>query len=365
VRILHVITKLDVGGAQSMVAELAEHQVRSSHHVLVASGLLGPVAESLSKLGIAVERVGDLVHPFAPHSDWRAARIIRALIHDHDIDVVHCHSSKGGLVGRIAARRAGVPSVYTAHGWPFQPGASRVQQLQSVVGEFVGALIGTEVVCVNNAEQDLARRLHIGRPGRVHVIPNGIGHRVMPSRTNEQVDSPFELVTIARLAAPKRIDLLIEAVRLVGASVRLTVVGDGPFADALRAHVVKVDGADRVSFVGNTDPEPYLAQARLFVFASDYEGSPVTVLEAMRAGLPVLSNRLPGVEEQIGNDAGIVCALEADAFAKHIDEFAANRTYAYETGLAARRRWEQAFTAQSMAQRYEDLYRACLSRPSA
>jgi glycosyltransferase involved in cell wall biosynthesis len=372
VRILHVITKLDVGGAQSILAALVREQMNSGHCVTIATGVLWPEAAVCGISGVEIRVIKSLVHPLRPLQDWRTISELKALIRKGNFDVIHTHSSKGGLLGRIAARLCAVPSVYTAHGWPFQPEAPRSQRIQSLFGEWVGGRVGNEIVCVSEAERSLATRLRVGRADHRHIIYNGIdplsdqASRTGDSRPLRIATDPFRVVTVARLEAPKRVDVLVEAIAQVLAHgdtrITLTVVGDGSLLDGVRMLADSLGVSDRVRFVGQTNPLPHLVSADLFVLLSDYEGLPVTVLEAMRSGLPILTNRLAGVVETTGRAAGVVTELNASSVARAIEQLADNPQRCVALGLAGCERWEEQFTTAEMASRYEALYRLAVSR---
>ena len=357
-RIVHVITKCDYGGAQTVVRELAFEQQRRGHDVSVISGLLGPVATELRSAGIPVSVEPDLIHAIAPRTDRLAVRGLCATLSKLDPDLVHTHSSKGGLVGRLAASRLELAAVYTAHGWPFQRGASIGQRITSFAGEWAAARTDAHVVCVASSERRLAQRLRIIPKRRLHLVPNGIGHRDEAPRSGAARTSRLELVMVARLSSPKRQDVLIDALRELP-DVNVTFVGDG----SRREHLI--DRArqlgDRARFVGYAGCDPYLASSHAAVLLSDYEGLPLSVIEAMRYGLPVITNRLPGLLDAIEHGRnGLTCELSAEGVAAAIDTLRDNDVRT-RLGAAARDDWCARFTAEAMADGYERVYRAVAS----
>ncbi len=353
VHIGHVITKLDVGGAQTVVCELARHHIEAGHRVTVWSGFLGPSASRLQELGATVVSCRDLIHPPNPRRDLAAVRFLERELSSSDASVVHTHSSKGGMVGRIAARRAGLPSVYTAHGWPFRPGMPTGQRMLSFVGEWAVSRLRSEIVTVTENDLSAARRYRIGTSGHRHVIHNGTsGPPLLESNRSES--GPVEMVFVGRLAQPKRVDLLLEATRLVPTT-RLTVVGDGPLLAQLKQSCS--DLGERVRWVGEAVPAPFLAAADLFVFCSDHEGMPMSILEAMSYGLPFLGNDLAGLHEiaRYGTFSRVV-KKSPEAIAEGIVELTRSRTELRKMGLLARQAWEQEFTSASMAKSYLSVY---------
>jgi glycosyltransferase involved in cell wall biosynthesis len=357
-KILHVITKLDVGGAQTVVGELVREQISSGHTVAVATGSVWPNAMVSTVADVAVHRIKSMVHPLSPLQDFAAVRELAQLMKATRFDVVHAHSSKGGLLGRIAARLSSIPSVYTAHGWPFQVGPPKSQRIQSLVGEWLGARIGNEIVCVNTDELQLARQFRIGSAKHRHVIYNGVAFADAIDRTQRLVGDPFRLVMVARFERQKRADVVVEALSLLDDRVTLTLVGDGEFRSKIESLVDQRGLRSRVTFVGIADPFPYLRNADAFVLASDWEGMPVTVLEAMRAGLPVIANNLLGNREAVGPNTGLLTTLTAKGFASIVQSLANDPKRQMELGRLARSRWQSTFTAAAMASSYETLYRS-------
>lgn len=357
-RIVHVITKCDYGGAQTVVRELALEQQRRGHQVSVITGQLGPVATELSSAGVPVAVETHLIHAISPRLDRLAVRGLSATLRTLDPDLVHTHSSKGGLVGRLVASRLDVAAVYTAHGWPFQRGAPISQRIMSFAGEWAAARTDAHVVCVASSERQLAQRLRIVPERRLHLVANGIGHRDESPRSPAAKSTGLELVMVARLSSPKRQDLLIDALGDLP-DVSVTFVGDGSNRDRLvdRARPI----ADRVRFVGYADSDPYLASSHAAVLLSDYEGLPLSVIEAMRQGLPVITNRLPGLVDAIEHGRnGLTCELSATSVAAAIEML---RDDGLRTGLgaAASDHWRARFTAESMADGYERVYESARS----
>lgn len=357
-RIVHVITKCDYGGAQTVVRELALEQQRRGHHVSVITGVVGPVADELRSAGVAVAVEPDLVHAIAPTRDRLAVRGLGAKLRVLDPDLVHTHSSKGGLVGRLAASRLDVAAVYTAHGWPFQRGASNRQRILSFVGEWIAARTDAHVVCVASSERRLAQQLRIVPRKRLHLVANGVGHRDEVPRSPAAKTNGLELVMVARLSSPKRQDVLIDALRGLP-DVSVTFVGDGSNRDRLVDLAKPL--AHRVRFVGYADADSYLASSHAAVLLSDYEGLPLSVIEAMRHGLPVITNRLPGLVDAIEHGRnGLTCELSAASVAAAIETL---RNDAVRTGLgaAARDDWRARFTAEVMTDGYERVYESARS----
>jgi glycosyltransferase involved in cell wall biosynthesis len=363
-RILHVITRGDVGGAQTHVAQLAAHQSEAGDDVTILAGVDGPAVRSAQHRGVAVEIVPSLGDARASGSLRRAHRDVTSCLRAVSPDVVHGHSSHGGLLARLAARRVGIPSVYTAHGWPFQRGAPWRQRLSSYVGELVGGHVGAAVVCLTPAEAALARRSRVVSRSRLWVVPNGLED--VPVEARRRPGEPGDLVRmvmVARFAPPK---LQLELVDLLATVAdlpwELILVGDGPQREACEARSMASFG-DRVRFLGHRDDVPsLLAGCDVGLLWSGYEGMPLALLEAMRAGLCCVANDLAGVRFLFGDDAaGVVVPREPAAFESSFRSLLADPDRVRRLAAAARQRYEEEFTIATMAERIRTLYESVLA----
>jgi glycosyltransferase involved in cell wall biosynthesis len=172
-RILQIITRADaIGGAHTHVRSLSSELLKRGHEVTVAVGPPqgGSFAELLDEHRIRRLTVPDLVRSVRPHSDLRALRQLRAAIRELQPDIIHCHSSKAGVLGRIAARAEKKPCVFTAHGWAFAEGvpATFANLVLYWIAQLAGAFVGSK-------EQDM---FVISSSGIVIRVPAGEIRRV-------------------------------------------------------------------------------------------------------------------------------------------------------------------------------------------
>jgi glycosyltransferase involved in cell wall biosynthesis len=216
-------------------------------------------------------------------------------------DLIHAHSSKAGFLTRLAAAiRPGrrQRTIFTPHGWSFWVAhAERAFYLglERLAARWCGAL-----VAVSEAERAAGLAARVGRAGQYRVIPNGID---LEPFSGEPQPRAGRMVFIGRLRSPKRVDLALEALRQVGESIpeaTLDVVGDGPLRADLETLAGRLGVHDRVSFLGSRSDLPgLLRDAQCVVLASDSEGCPLSVLEAMAAGVPVVATSVGGVPELV------------------------------------------------------------------
>jgi len=363
-RVAYVITNTEIGGAQSHVADLLR-ALRGRIDATLLAGGDGPLFAAAQAAGAETVRLSLLDNAMSVFKAIATLRQLKAALRRVAPDLIHVHSAKAGALGRIAAWMLGVPVIYTVHGFAFKPAAAPVRRVASRIAEWCLAPLTTRLICVADSERALAAALPVPA-SRVSVIHNGIpdtGLRADPA-------SPLRrIVMVARFAAPKRPDIVIRAfARANLADCELVIAGDGPTRAAMRALADEL-APGRVSLPGNIDDiAGLLASAQIFVLASDHEGLPVSVLEAMRAGLPVVASDLPGIREEFGAvSAGLlVPGSDEGAMADALTALAGDPPRRAAMGQSARARWSEAFGVESMAEAtWQEYQRALGPRQTA
>jgi lipopolysaccharide/colanic/teichoic acid biosynthesis glycosyltransferase/glycosyltransferase involved in cell wall biosynthesis len=371
--VMVVITKGEAGGAQSHVLALCQAlQARVQFTVVIG----GPVEASvlgreLTALGITVCPMPDMVESLNPLKLWPAVQQLTALIHSHKPDLVHGHSAIGGVVARVAAKRAQVPAVYTVHGFGFKPEVPLLRRTASALAEHTLARWTAHMICVSKYERELAYGLAIDHAA-VHVIPNGIARLPEPEAATPSDDAPAaqtpsaipRVIMVARMKSPKRHDLLLDALaklrNTLGHELPVTLAGDGPLHAVLQAQA-KALNLKNITWAGDVADVPaLLTQHDVFVLLSDHEGMPITVLEAMRAGLCVLASSLPGIREQINAyQDGVLVANTPEAVAEKLLQLVRDPHMRKRLGRAAQQKFQDTFDAQRMADRVLQVYGQC------
>ncbi len=351
-RVLVVITRGEPGGAQRHVLELVRGLgAEVEFHVIVGdddwlSGEVRPFAQ--------VTVLPTLQRSVDPRADLRTLRALRAAIRDFAPDLVHTHSSKAGVLGRVAARSLGVPTLHTAHAWSFSDGQPPSRVALAVPVEAALGRITDRFIAVSAADEEVALRWHVARPGQVAVIHNGLSD--VPERGVPDAAHPV-VVMAARMAAPKDHLGLLEAVARVP-NLRLRFAGDGPDRPTIEAAVDRLQLRDRVELLGVRDDVPaVLAGAQIAALISRQEGFPLAVLEGMRAGLPVVASDVGGIREAIqdGREGFLVPRGDVVRLCGRLSQLADDPALRRRMGLSARSTWEARFevSAGLMATRAE------------
>ncbi|MBN0046395.1 glycosyltransferase [Streptomyces actuosus] len=311
-RVLHLTQPVD-GGVARVVTDLVRSQLTAGLHVTVACPD-SPLAAELRRLGADLRpwRATRSPGPGLSGEVLRLARIVAAV----RPDLVHAHSAKAGLAGRLAVRGR-IPTVFQPHAWSFEAVDGSAAAL-ALGWERRGARWAARTVCVSEAER--MRGVHAGIPGNWSVIPNGIDparfHPAAPGSVRPavlpDVDPAAPLaVCVGRLCRQKGQDVLLRAWESVLRRVpdaRLVLVGDGPDRARLEA---EAPGA--VLFTGPvTETAPWYRAADLVVLPSRWEGMALAPLEAMACGRPVVVTDVDGARESLPPGLAPTCLVPPD-----------------------------------------------------
>lgn len=361
--VFYLITKSERGGAQSHLAELLSG-FRGRLEMALGVGTEGPLTEHAERLGIPVTVIPELVGPVSPRRDPAAWRRIRKQLAEDRPRLLHCHSSKAGTLGRLAAAGLDIPALFTAHGWAFTEGASPVRRALALIVERFLAHRSARLITVSAYDRDLALRYRVAERERMTVIRNGITDTGFPVSTvtgeKKSRSGPLQAIMVARFAPPKRQVALIKALAGVEHPVALTLVGDGPERREAERLAARAPSRHEIRFAGERDDVPeLLARHDLFVLCSRYEGLPVSILEAMRAGLPVVASDVGAISECVepGETGLLVPGGDRHALAAAIGRLAADASQRKSMGERGRALFLERFTAGRMLHETLEVYR--------
>jgi glycosyltransferase involved in cell wall biosynthesis len=277
--------------------------------------------------------------------------------------VVHANSSKAGILGRLAAVVTRVPvRIFTAHGWAFGVHVGVAAALYRWADRAMAPLT-TAVVCVSESERRAGTAARTCRAARTWVIHNAVD--VAGRRQAALGGDPPQVVWVGRLAAPKDPLTLVDALaRLPRGSFRALLVGDGPLRDEVAAAVEVAGLGESVTLAGEVlDLASVLASADLFVLASRSEGFPISVLEAMAAGLPVVASDVGGVGEAVidGETGLLVPPGDAAALAEALSALLHDVTRRRVMGTRGRARASASFDLARFRAEHLALYDGMLA----
>jgi glycosyltransferase involved in cell wall biosynthesis len=318
------------GGVAIHVRQLAEGLGTHGYQVEVAAPPHAMVVKPLREAGVPMHCLNLHRTYRRPHHDlavlWKLVSLCRATRYD----IVHCHSSKAGVLGRLAAAIAGVPSVYSPHCFGFVGDVALLRKAFSTAAECaLGWTCTTAIVCVCEAERQRALGRRIAPRQRIHRIYLGVEDCQIdrePSRELQELRGNGTLAgTVTVLRPQKRVDVLLEAAPRVLKEVpdaRIAIVGDGELRDDLhaQARALGLHRSQRFRFLPFSSPSAsYLRALDVFVLPSAWEGMPISILEALACGVPQVATDVDGNGEATVPETGIlVPPRDPDALADAI-----------------------------------------------
>lgn len=334
--------------------------------VLTSAPKPGVVIDQFSE-NITIHKVG--IHKKQLHF-WRKTEVIewlfraksyyRRLLRENDYDLAHAFFGfpTGWLCYRTASK---LPYIISLRGSDVPGRHARLQLEYKILAPVFRAIWrnATSLVACSDGLRD--RALRFMPSVSIDVIPNGVEiDRFCPAQSGAAADR-LRLVTVGRLSATKRVDMLIDAVEILhkdGVKLHLTIAGGGQLEPQLKETVSQRSLGEIVEIAGRIDPEDMpqvYRESDIFVSATVQEGMSNAMLEAMASGLPIITTRCEGVEELITDNGVIVEGANAEEIARAIRSLADNAQTRKEMAVAARSRAER-FTWRRAAEEYLALY---------
>jgi glycosyltransferase involved in cell wall biosynthesis len=362
--IAYMVTRADpIGGAQIHVRDLAGAVRAEGHSPTVITSGSGPFIEDLRARGIPVIILRHLSAPIRPWRDLLALREVSAVLTELRPDLVAAHSAKAGVLGRLAGRSLHLPVVVTVHGWACAPGTPALQAAVSRrIERFIGPL-ASKIITVSDFDRKLGLDAGLVAEDRVVTVHNGmpdvpVALRAEPGRI------PVRLLMIARFEPQKDHPTLLNALGgLKDYPWELDLIGDGPVRGQMESLAVTLGIRDRVRFLGQRmDVDQILAQVQVSLLVSNWEGFPLSILEAMRAGLPVVASSVGGIGESVRDEETgyLVPRGNVELLRDRIRRLLTAPALRARLGGSGRTRYEQHFTLAHAVTKTLAVYRDVL-----
>jgi glycosyltransferase involved in cell wall biosynthesis len=368
--ILYCLTKLELGGAQLQLLDLIRGLDREKFQPFLFTaqgGLL--MADALSIEGLAVKKSIFLERAINPLKDFLALAEIFYFIRRNRIALVHTHSSKAGILARFASRLAGVKTVlHTVHGWPFHDYQPRWVRAFYILLERLAAACCAKLIVACAYDRQKGLCCGIGRPGQYQVIPHGINAQEFPYDVRQIRDGlgirEAEAVVgnISCFKPQKGLGDYLRACASVKQEfprTKFILCGDGKLRRWLQATAGRLGLGENFIFLGwRRDIPQVLAAMDIFALTSLWEGLPVSVLEALSAGKPVVATNTGAVAEVIqdGNNGFLVPCADAAAAAEKIALLIKDRLLRNRMSEAARESVQENFSRERMPRETQGLY---------
>ncbi len=360
--IFQLITHARKGGAQAHVQALLAN-MHDRYQMSLACGEEGYLMDQAARLGINTYYLPELIRLPSPLRDRQAYRRLVTILQRENPDLLHTHSTKAGVLGRQAASRLGIKNVYTAHGWAFAEGIPLLQRMAAFTVERALVKKTHKIITVSHYDERLALRLGHHAASRTVTIHNGIPD-ISYNRANRNTQQ-VRLVCVARFVRQKNHACLLEAVARLNGHFGLQLVGEGPLIGNINRKLNRRTLREKVTLLPRcNDVIPVLSQADIFVLSSDWEGLPISVLEAMRAGLPVVATNVGGVSEAVvhGSNGLLVQRNDDTALAEMLETLTQDATEREAMGKAGRQRYMEHFTLDKMLRDTTRVYEEVLAQ---
>jgi glycosyltransferase involved in cell wall biosynthesis len=361
-RVLLAVTSGHIGGAQTYVASLVR-ELAGDFDLFVAANGKGFVSESAEVAGATFVDLRWMRRGISWRDPLALVELV-VLMRRIRPKIVHLNSSKAGFVGRLAAKLARVPiSIFTVHGWSFRP-HSGGRRLAALALERLIRPLTTVMVFPAEATRSDGLAARTCAPEQSVVIPNAVPLApTAAARSNGDV--PL-VVSVARLSAQKDVSTLIRALALLQPDGwRAAVIGDGNERAAIEREISARGLDSRVELLGDRDDVPeMLARADIFALSSRWEALPISILEAMAAGLPVVATEVDGVPELVvdGETGFLVPSGHPEELAAAITRLLEDEKARKAMGSAGRARVADRFAIEAFGRAHRDLYERELER---
>jgi len=374
-KVFHLITKLEMGGAQGNTIYTCAHLDKNRFDVSLVCGEGGVLDKDALSAGYPVHFVPQLVRAISPIKDISAFFALRKIFLEHKPDIIHTHSSKAGILGRLAAKSVGVPViVHTFHGFGFTPWQHPVVRQAFIIAEKVCATISTALIFVSRANMEQAKEL--GFSGKNwQLIHSGIDLAAYPPSSVDaaqvkvslnlspevryvlcvsnfkQQKNPIDFFKMAKLVADKIPD------------VYFVYTGEGELLERAKMLALRLEITGRCRFPGwRRDTPQLMACASVFALTSLWEGLPRAAVEALKSGLPGAYYAADGVSDIIadGKNGFLIPKGNHRLMAEKITALLSDNNLREQMAQAARETDLREFDIVEMVKSQERLYEELL-----
>ncbi|MGV8878725.1 MAG: glycosyltransferase [Sphingobacteriaceae bacterium] len=357
-KIFHVITRADLGGAQSIVINLVKKSIENGHQVYVLTEQSGAMWSELPDEAIKVP-LKSLIPEINPIKDLLVILALKSAYRKYKPDVIHLHSSKIGALGRMAFPAHKI--IYTIHGFDSVRVAFRkFLIIEKMLKNQAKHIVGVSRYDLDNLEKEgIYSNTSCVYNGIIDWPAKNIKNNTELKSSNLSFDAMvqfkseeyFIVLCIARLSPPKRFDLFCEiATQFAHDKVKFIWIGNQQPPEQAVPHNVVCLGEIR-------NAHQYIPFADVCMLTSDYEGMPISIIEALAYSKAVLASDVGGVKELLDGQNGYALPNNAALFAEKIRLYKHDHTLLNASNKAARISYDTTFTIDKMYNKYLELYK--------
>ena len=361
-KVLYIVTNSDLGGISKYLLEITRYlpEYIEPYYIMATHGYF---SEELEKLGISNDKIF-----FVPMTN----SIFNVLLHiksnlkvleivkDLKPDLIHCNATTGAIVGAVCGLLSGIPTVYTVHGWPFTDGITKWKQIFYIILEFLICSVYKKIICVSEYDRQIGIKALPIYKNKMVTIHNGILDVSEEYKKTEFLKDELKIVMISRFCPQKDPYTLISAVEELNKenyNIKLDLYGYGQELDKV-LNFIKDQNDSNIQYKGEiTDVTPILKNYDVYALISNWEGLPIGIIEAMRAGLPILVSDVGGNRECIKDNGYLVKRQDVADCKKQIKAIWDKTGELAALGQNSRKFFEEEFFAKKMVEKTLEEYK--------
>jgi len=367
-RILILITRGDsIGGAQTHVLALSKMLRNDGHDVLVCYGgkIEGPFDDLLNNNKITHVTIPDLKREISLIHDLRSIFQLRRLMRSYNPDIISLHSSKAGIIGRFSALFTKIPVIFTVHGWAFTDGVGHYKSMLYKFIERSLSPLATKIIVVSNYDQDIAMSNGIANKDKVLVIHNGIMTSLYSKNAYQSKEGTVvQACMIARFDQQKDHETLIRACTKIK-NIKVHLLGDGPNLPNMISLAKELGIQEKFLFHGySSKVNEILDESDIFLLISNWEGFPISTLEAMNFCLPVIVSDVGGAKEAVleGKTGYLIKRKDSLELSQKLDILVKDAALRKSMGDEGKKLLIDKFSAESMYKKTLQIYLDVIKR---
>lgn len=360
IKIAHIQLLPLLSGAQNVMLSILNSLDKDKYDVYVISKPGGPLVERVLELGYNYIPLSSFKRSISIMDIVALIKLIR-IFNKYKFDIVHTHSSKPGFIGRIAARIAGVPKIiHTVHGFPFHSYQKKIIMNFYRSMEKYAALFGDKIIFVNNSERELAIADHLIKPEKAVTIYNGIELPIISKKKRGKSDNLIIGSSLRFWKQKNIIDTIEVAIRVCKKcrNIQFIFIGDGELYKIAKKMITDSGFEDRIQLPGwQKDPTEWLQKFDVFLLYSKWEGLPLSILEAMSYGLPIVASDIKGNNELVSDVNGILVPInDIDRLTAILLSLPSETEKLKKWGTNSRKLIKEKFNLTDFERKYKEIY---------
>jgi len=346
-KVLQIITRNIAGGAQTVLAHIANSLVQKGHQVSIVAGEGDGFLWTILDERIEMNNCPTLKRSLSIKGDWETILYLRKVYNEYQPDIIHLHSSKAGLLGRLALPKKKI--VYTVHGYDSIRNAFPIfRPVEYLMQYMCAAVVGVSRYDEIKLKEDRIRR-------NVSFIYNGIPEKGCDTNLRWNIPNRYKktILCVARVSPQKNLDLFLKIAKLLP-QYAFVWIGNSENID---------HQFENVFFLGNIPAAGrYCYLCDLFILTSNYEGLPMTIIEAMSFGKPIVASNVGGISEIVENGKnGFISDNDEYSFKTCIESVFANENTYKNMAENSRKIYLNKLTVEKMVNGYLNIYKSIIS----